>query len=185
MWNSVISFILFYSVQYSNEIYLGDAASECGTSYYSEYDPFDYLYSCGTQYSDPVYEAVNRIDRTPMSPNKSSAYTPSGSFLHTDMNKSLEWMSQEDPLGDFMALSDTTAPPLPPRNQNQYSQPSIDRDDKPTVDRLKVATKLYEDVVVNKNFDSELVAFHNMVSHSMSPSLLWTSINFCFPISTG
>lgn len=37
-----------------------DAASE--STYYDEYDPFDYLYSCGTQYSDPVYEAVNKID---------------------------------------------------------------------------------------------------------------------------
>lgn len=38
-------------------------ASDC-TSYYAEYDPFDYLYSesNGTQYSDPVYEAVNKLD---------------------------------------------------------------------------------------------------------------------------
>lgn len=42
--------------------------SDC-TTYYSEYDPFDYLYSgSGTQYSDPVYEAVIRSDQTPMSP---------------------------------------------------------------------------------------------------------------------
>lgn len=40
------------------------------TTYYSEYDPFDYLYSgSGTQYSDPVYEAVVRSDHTPMSPS--------------------------------------------------------------------------------------------------------------------
>lgn len=49
----------------------GDNSSDCTTSYYAEYDPFDYLYSCGTQYSDPVYEAVNKTDRTPMSPNSS------------------------------------------------------------------------------------------------------------------
>lgn len=42
--------------------------SDC-TTYYSEYDPFDYLYSgSATQYSDPVYEAVIRSDQTPMSP---------------------------------------------------------------------------------------------------------------------
>lgn len=54
-------------------IFLGDAASDCTTSYYSEYDPFDYLYSCGTQYSDPVYEAVNKLDRNPLSPGKLEA----------------------------------------------------------------------------------------------------------------
>lgn len=48
-----------------------DSVSDCATSYYSENDPFDYLYSCGTQYSDPVYEAVNKVDRTPLSPGKS------------------------------------------------------------------------------------------------------------------
>lgn len=53
--------------------FTGDAVSECATSYYSANDPFDYLYSCGTQYSDPVYEAVNKIDRTPLSPGKYNA----------------------------------------------------------------------------------------------------------------
>lgn len=47
--------------------------SDC-TTYYSEYDPFDYLYSgSGTQYSDPVYEAVIRSDQTPMSPGSSES----------------------------------------------------------------------------------------------------------------
>lgn len=45
-----------------------DNASDC-TSYYAEYDPFDYLYSGGTQYSDPVYEAVSKLDQAPASPN--------------------------------------------------------------------------------------------------------------------
>lgn len=46
----------------------GDTDSDC--TYYSEYDPFDYLYSGGggTQYSDPVYEAVIKEDISPMSP---------------------------------------------------------------------------------------------------------------------
>lgn len=46
-----------------------DDASDCTSNYYPEYDPFDYLYSEGTQYSDPVYEAVNKKDRTPISPS--------------------------------------------------------------------------------------------------------------------
>lgn len=46
-----------------------DNASDC-TSFYAEYDPFDYLYSGGsTQYSDPVYEAVNKLDNSAVSPN--------------------------------------------------------------------------------------------------------------------
>lgn len=46
-----------------------DNASDC-TSFYAEYDPFDYLYSGGsTQYSDPVYEAVNKLDKAAVSPN--------------------------------------------------------------------------------------------------------------------
>lgn len=45
-----------------------DDASDC-TSYYAEYDPFDYLYSGGTQYSDPVYEAVNKLERAEVSAN--------------------------------------------------------------------------------------------------------------------
>ena len=41
-----------------------DDASDCN-SYYAEYDPFDYLYSSSaTQYSDPVYEAVNRWEKS-------------------------------------------------------------------------------------------------------------------------
>lgn len=47
------------------------------TTYYSEYDPFDYLYSgSGTQYSDPVYEAVVRSDHTPMSPGSGEFLAP-------------------------------------------------------------------------------------------------------------
>lgn len=46
-----------------------DRASDC-TSYYAEYDPFDYLYSGGsTHYSDPVYEAVNKFDKTAVNVN--------------------------------------------------------------------------------------------------------------------
>lgn len=46
-----------------------DDDSDC-TSYYAEYDPFDYLYSGGgTQYSDPVYEAVNKLEKSAVSPN--------------------------------------------------------------------------------------------------------------------
>lgn len=173
----------------------GDAASECGTSYYSEYDPFDYLYSSGTQYSDPVYEAVIKIDRTPISPpaNKGRYGNSGGSNQTFDFKNyddgerrldspfatTPDW---DEELADFTMISPvtstetaTTAPPLPPRNYNRQSsthltsdslasqRPNVDRSNKSTVDRLKVATKLYENVIENRTYDAELVAFYNMV----------------------
>lgn len=173
----------------------GDAASECGTSYYSEYDPFDYLYSSGTQYSDPVYEAVIKIDRTPISPpaNK-SRHGPSDTSNQTfdfknydDGERRLDAPFATTPdwdeeLADFMISPVTateaaaTAPPLPPRNYNRQSltgvasdssasqRPNVDRSNKSMVDRLKVATKLYENVIENRTYDAELVAFYNMVN---------------------
>lgn len=179
----------------------GDVASECGTSYYSEYDPFDYLYSSGTQYSDPVYEAVIKIDRTPISPpaNKDRHGPPSDTS-----NQTFDFKSNEDgerrldspfattvpdwdeELADFTMISPVTtsetaaatAPPLPPRNYNYNRQsstgvandsstsqwPNADRSNKSMVDRLKVATKLYENVIENRTYDAELVAFFNMVN---------------------
>lgn len=169
----------------------GDAASECGTSYYSECDPFDYLYSSGTQYSDPVYEAVIKSDRAPISPpaNKDDRH---GSASH---HQTFDFKSYDDgefgspftaapdwdeELADFTMISQTNAaaPPLPPRNTNRQStsssyvtdssgnqRPTIDHTSKATVDRLKVATKLYENVIENRTYDAELVAFYNMVKH--------------------
>lgn len=176
-------------------MFAGDAASECGTSYYSEYDPFDYLYSSGTQYSDPVYEAVIKIDRTPISPpaNKSrhgtsdtsnqtfdfKSYVDGGRRLDSPFATTPDW---DEELADFTMISPvasteaaTAAPPLPPRNYNRQSssasdpsasqRPNVDRSSKSTtVDRLKVATKLYENVIENRTYDAELVAFYNMVS---------------------
>lgn len=182
----------------------GDAASECGTSYYSEYDPFDYLYSSGTQYSDPVYEAVIKIDRTPISPpaNKNRHDVGSGS------NQTFDFKSYDDgegrldspiistpdwdeELADFTMIPPVaTAPPLPPRNINRQSstsvasdssanyRPIIDRSNKSTVDRLKVATKLYENVTENRTYDAELVAFYNMVNKRESKKNLLNFLSF-------
>lgn len=164
----------------------GDAASECGTSYYSECDPFDYLYSSGTQYSDPLYEAVIKSDRTPISPPANKSRHDDGSAAQQTFDfKSYEagefgavpdW---DEDLADFTMISPTsvTAPPLPPRNTHRQStssstyvtdsagnqRPIIDRTNKTAVDRLKVATKLYENVIENRTYDAELVAFYNMV----------------------
>lgn len=146
--------------------YIGDVASECGTSYYSEYDPFDYLYSCGTQYSDPVYEAAHKFNGTPMSPANNEIYASNQDHFSnlSDWGDTNEWGDHDD---DFVKIDDLTAPPLPPRNNAQPNNsvgtvlPPIDRSNK--IDRFKVATKLDENIIVNKMYDAELVAFYNMV----------------------
>lgn len=54
------------------------------------------------------------------------------------------------------------APPLPPRNTTeQYANVQ-------QLDRRKVFTKLYENVVVRKTYDPELVAFYGMVKQLRS-----------------
>jgi phosphatidylinositol-4-phosphate 3-kinase len=125
-----------------NLFYTEDNAS----SYYSEYDPFDYIYSGGTQYSDPVYDAVNRS---------------------TIFDKQLLSSDSGPPIGfNFPPESEVLvvgrqAPPLPPRNYSSTSGYNFGVDER--LDRKKVPTKLYEDVVVKKTYDVELVAFYEMV----------------------
>lgn len=181
--NTLIEWNLnLYSMK--SNIIAGDTISECGTSYYSEYDPFDYLYSSGTQYSDPLYEAVIKIDRTPASMTNNELYVSANSikksFDFSQVAEQLErsafsltdWDDPNDELSDFMRIEPTTsAPPLPPRNaarQSSFSEPNrsaINRtNNKASVDRLKIATKLYENVIENRTYDAELLAFYNMVS---------------------
>ncbi|XP_055854096.1 phosphatidylinositol 4-phosphate 3-kinase C2 domain-containing subunit beta isoform X2 [Episyrphus balteatus] len=130
--------------------YGSDNASDC-TSYYAEYDPFDYLYSGGTQYSDPVYEAVNKLDRTPVSPN---------------VSLSIGWRSELYTKDAFPSTSSglvSPPPPLPPRNNNKNSE-SLDHSmDNVVLDRRKNFTKLYEMVTDSKAHDPELLEFYYMV----------------------
>ncbi|XP_055692342.1 phosphatidylinositol 4-phosphate 3-kinase C2 domain-containing subunit alpha isoform X1 [Lutzomyia longipalpis] len=124
-----------------------DNASECTNSYYSEYDPFDYLYSSGgTQYSDPVYEAVNKTERG----------IPAGNAPPIGWNVStIGW--------NYSQMG--TPPPLPPRNLSSSQTPSPDGTTltRQSVDRRKYPTKLYENVVIRKSYDGELMAFYRMV----------------------
>lgn len=63
-------------------------------------------------------------------------------------------------------------PPLPPRNsrnklnQEQYS--AQDQVESSALSSRKIATKLYENVIVNKCYDAELIAFYNMVKRIRS-----------------
>lgn len=166
--------MLFFSV------FVGDAASDCTTSYYSEYDPFDYLYSCGTQYSDPVYEAVNKIERTPLSPNGSLAVQS-----HV-APPPIGWNIQSFP--SLSASGSSTggglrAPPLPPRNISRHGMSQegrssfdgvrADGEIGSDIDRRKVPAKLYENVIENRTYDAELMAFFNMVK-SIRSQYKWT-----------
>lgn len=55
-------------------------------------------------------------------------------------------------------------PPLPPRNNNQKSDDyqSVKQENE-VLDRRKVSAKLYENVVIKKHYEPELVAFFDMV----------------------
>lgn len=176
-------------------ILITDGVSECGTSYYDEYDPFDYLYSCGTQYSDPVYEAVNKIDRSLNISTTTDTYAALGMYIRMSYNvwyycmcgfcilllfshlficgdifTTGDWEKQ--PLDDFPFQSTSSAPPLPPRNTSRsgppdYNAPSIpELAEKQRVDRLKIPSKLYENVIEDKTYDAEFVAFYNMVGYA-------------------
>lgn len=117
-----------------------DTASE----YYSEYDPFDYLYSGGTQYSDPVYEAVNKTDK--------NALSPSGPPIGWNIPST--------------SIAMTEPPPLPPRNletQNQQIANEILTEESLYANHRRRNVKLYENVIIRKVYDPELVHFYRMV----------------------
>ncbi|XP_037050544.1 phosphatidylinositol 4-phosphate 3-kinase C2 domain-containing subunit alpha isoform X2 [Bradysia coprophila] len=128
-------------------------ASDCTTSYYSEYDPFDYLYSGGTQYSDPVYEAVNKIDRTPISPAPAPGWN-----IPTHLAAASDLPLRPPPLPPRNSQSSPTI--IPPSVTDSFQKP--DQSQFQSLDRRKVSTKLYENVIIRKKYDPELVAFYNM-----------------------
>ncbi|KAM7355935.1 phosphatidylinositol-4-phosphate 3-kinase catalytic subunit Pi3K68D isoform 2-T2 [Cochliomyia hominivorax] len=147
-----------------------DNASDC-TSFYAEYDPFDYLYSGGsTQYSDPVYEAVNKLDNAAVSPNVSSTGWRS--------QPSIDYC-QKDEISVTSTGSRSPAPPLPPRNSGGHSNGpstssfnSFSKDyeiyapvltSSNVLDRRKTSTRLYEIVTDQRTVDLELLDFYYMV----------------------
>uniref|UniRef100_A0A1I8NM56 Uncharacterized protein n=1 Tax=Stomoxys calcitrans TaxID=35570 RepID=A0A1I8NM56_STOCA len=161
-----------------------DDASDC-TSFYAEYDPFDYLYSGGsTQCSDPVYEAVNKLEKaSALSPNVStygwrSEYSPadytSGRGVDVQSTYSVNSVSHSSP------------PPLPPRNSggglysgsnngsitsfNAFARDFIANESyaatlnvSRVLDRRKTYSRLYEMVTDKRSIDPELLDFYHMV----------------------
>ncbi|XP_053661051.1 phosphatidylinositol 4-phosphate 3-kinase C2 domain-containing subunit beta [Anopheles marshallii] len=172
-----------------------DDKDDTASTYYEDYDPFDYIYSGGTQYSDPVYEAVvNRSlsdkTATPLSPPASlygavgvlPAGTPSGSLSGSCL---YGWVTSpaEASTSSPVAGEDGTPPPLPPRNltggychtmlrgvpagqpDEQSNYEIMQRKLAPAsgIERRTTPYKLYENVVIAKSYDKELIAFYNMV----------------------
>uniref|UniRef100_A0A336MPB8 phosphatidylinositol 3-kinase n=1 Tax=Culicoides sonorensis TaxID=179676 RepID=A0A336MPB8_CULSO len=118
------------------------------SSYYSEYDPFDYIYSGGTQYSDPVYDAVNRADKTPVSPSSGGSVSrPVGWYLPSTSDR-VTPSNSESP------------PPLPPR--------ITPTEEENLSANFRRTTKLYQDVCVKRTYSREMLAFYEMVKELRS-----------------
>ncbi|XP_052862367.1 phosphatidylinositol 4-phosphate 3-kinase C2 domain-containing subunit alpha [Anopheles cruzii] len=164
-----------------------DKGDDNASTYYEDYDPFDYIYSGGTQYSDPVYDAVvNRSlsdkTATPLSPSQ-SLYGAIGGVLPPGTPGSVSlcsygWTAAVDSMPSLAEGTGGEPPPLPPRNSGESfyhtmlrgvpaEQPNYEiMQRKPavaTTERRTTPYKLYENVVVSKSYDKELLAFYNSV----------------------
>lgn len=126
-----------------------NSAEDAENTYYTDQDPFDYIYSGGTQYSDPLYEAVVRSDHSLASPKSQTPQEISEYYIAPS--------SFDDP---------TAPPPLPPRNLNSSEIGGEDNQYNGSVGRF--SKKLYENVTHLKKFDRDLIAFYTMVKELRS-----------------
>lgn len=137
---------------------------EAKSSYYVDQyaDPFDYIYSGGTQYSDQIYEAINNNDRPVISPK--------GSNVQQEHIKSS--MTPEN--YEYLQVYNEAIPPLPPRNSSSIK--NLDDDDEGTRHQqtsnnygtTQYSKKLYENIVEQKKFDKDALAFYSMVKELRS-----------------
>lgn len=139
----------FDPLTYSNRA----LTEEAENSYYIDYDPFDNIYN--SQYSDPLYDAVTRSDNSITSPKQ----------LH----------SPQDPVVPILSMPNeySQAPPLPPRNTDSFRKNiGFDgtNDDKNACYSQfpRFSNKLYENVILKKSFDKDLIAFYTMVKELRS-----------------
>lgn len=111
-------------------------------AYYVDQDPFDYIYSGSTQYSDPLYEAVVRSDHSLTSPKSQTPQELSEYY------------------GGVAGKSDEiNPPPLPPRNLNKQTSETYDSNGSIP----QYSKKLYENVTQQKMLDRDLIDFYKMV----------------------
>lgn len=95
-----------------------------------------------------MYDAVNRADKTPVSPGSGSMSRPIGWYLPSTV-------AEEDSRREG---EEDQPPPLPPR-----ISPTSEEIRNFSMDRKRYSTKLYEDVVQRRMYEGELLAFYEMV----------------------
>lgn len=128
---------------------------EASNSYYTDQDPFDYIYSGGTQYSDPLYEAVIRSDASAKNQSIQDVSEYYATSQLKDENYALS--SMEEP------------PPLPPRNSSRPNQ--SDSTENQQIYTNQYSKKLYENIVECRKFDKDSMAFYRMVKELRSKYL--------------
>ena len=128
-----------------------NSTEDAENTYYTDQDPFDYIYSGGTQYSDPLYEAVVRSDHSLASPKSQTPQEISEYYAAPGSSDNL-----------------VKPPPLPPRNLKN-SQPIENQTENGSV--VSYSKKLYENVTHRKQFDRDLIAFFTMVKELRSKYL--------------
>lgn len=135
------------------------STDDAENTYYTDQDPFDYIYSGGTQYSDPMYEAVVRSDHSLASPKSQTPQEISEYYMAS--------VSSEDP------HDPQKPPPLPPRNLNKSNSQSESFDDgmQQNGSAPRYPKKLYENVTHLKKFDRDMEAFYTMVKELRSKYL--------------
>lgn len=126
-----------------------NSSEDAENTYYSDQDPFDYIYSGGTHYSDPLYEAVVRSDPSMASPKSQTPQDISEYYAAP--------ISTDDP---------RKPPPLPPRNLNKTE--SYEEATQQNGSVAGFSRKLYENVTHLKKFDRDLIAFYTMVKELRS-----------------
>lgn len=121
------------------------STDDAENAYYADQDPFEYIYSGGTQCSDPLYEAVVRSDHSLSSPKSQTAQEISEYYAAPPGSSS-------DPL---------KPPPLPPRNLGKSQ--STENYEEANGSGVRYARKLYENVTHLKKYDRDMIAFYTMV----------------------
>jgi phosphatidylinositol-4-phosphate 3-kinase len=117
---------------------------DASSSYYADQDPFDYIYSGGTQYSDPLYEAINR-NKPVTSNNAAETYTPS---RYEDVEIYNRNYGEEE---------GGQPPPLPPRNSTYESR------NEQSFTSHGTTNKLYENIVEERKINNDSLSFYKMV----------------------
>lgn len=127
-----------------------NSTEDAENTYYTDQDPFDYIYSGGTQYSDPLYEAVVRSDYSFSSPKAQTPQEISEYYVATSAPEDV-----------------SKAPPLPPRNTG--TNENYDSTQNGSV--AQFSKKLYENVTHLKKVDRDLITFYTMVKELRSKYL--------------